>query len=455
MLIRNHIIKQMFAALVLAQLCTVLCFKVAVIGSGIGGALVTHYLSNYNVTITVYEQHAFVGGRVHEEYFGGLMVETGGAAIHSSNKYMLEIIPRLGLTYSNEVEVYSSSRNSIPLGIWDGTFFRIRASSNQIVNGFKLLWRYGLSFLTARRLAISAVNKFVHVYRLLETGVGFSSPRILFETLGLYNLTQTSSSAYFMHNGISDLFINEFADGISRINYGQGSAINAFANLVSLAGAGMVGSLTSVKEGNSEVASRIFKSTDIRVNSTVRRIDKGTTHQYSIYTPTDYEEFDIVVIATPLEQASITFGFALDNIARQFVTTHVTFIDGILSGEYFGMSDIPDTIMTLDNKSIPFRSISIHGDSSSGYSKIYKIFSDQALEKHLLKRLFSLALLDVRRFVYQAYPVLKPMEIWPKFVMHDGLYYINAIESAASCMETQAIAARNVANLILNQVRTQ
>ena len=39
----------------------------------------------------------------------------------------------------------------------------------------------------------------------------------------------------------------------------------------------------------------------------------------------------------------------------------------------------------------------------------------------------------------------------PSFVLHDRLYYINAVEAAASAMEMSVVGARNVANLAYNQ----
>ncbi|HEX6988522.1 MAG TPA: hypothetical protein VF282_03580, partial [Bacillota bacterium] len=41
-----------------------------------------------------------------------------------------------------------------------------------------------------------------------------------------------------------------------------------------------------------------------------------------------------------------------------------------------------------------------------------------------------------------------PVSGWPPFRLGPGLYYVNAMESAVSTMETEAIAARNVANLL-------
>ncbi len=50
--------------------------------------------------------------------------------------------------------------------------------------------------------------------------------------------------------------------------------------------------------------------------------------------------------------------------------------------------------------------------------------------------------------VLRAYPVLRPDRDLPPFRLAAGLYWVNAMEFAASTMETETIAARNVANLV-------
>jgi prenylcysteine oxidase/farnesylcysteine lyase len=44
------------------------------------------------------------------------------------------------------------------------------------------------------------------------------------------------------------------------------------------------------------------------------------------------------------------------------------------------------------------------------------------------------------------------MPTWPYFRLAPGLYYVNAIESVVSTMETEAIAARNVVNLLMRDI---
>jgi len=45
------------------------------------------------------------------------------------------------------------------------------------------------------------------------------------------------------------------------------------------------------------------------------------------------------------------------------------------------------------------------------------------------------------------------MTAWPPFKIDEGLFYINAMESAVSAMETEAVAARNIANLAIDFIK--
>ena len=59
---------------------------------------------------------------------------------------------------------------------------------------------------------------------------------------------------------------------------------------------------------------------------------------------------------------------------------------------------------------------------------------------------------DVTRISWRAYPVLNPTAEWPAFRLQRGLYYINAMESAVSTMETEVVASRNVVQLLAQEM---
>lgn len=76
--------------------------------------------------------------------------------------------------------------------------------------------------------------------------------------------------------------------------------------------------------------------------------------------------------------------------------------------------------------------------------------SSNALILFLLCQLLLSARKQTVRIDWGAYPHFQAPEVFAPFVL-DGrhLYYINAFENAASTMETSAVAAENVARLVL------
>ncbi|HEY6333679.1 MAG TPA: FAD-dependent oxidoreductase, partial [Blastocatellia bacterium] len=267
---------------------------------------------------------------------------------------------------------------------------------------------------------------------------------------------------FFKRHGIGDLFVREFVDGISRNNYGQGSSLHAFANVVSLAGAGFAGgSLFSIEGGNSGLAERLLQQAgvDLRLNTRVRKIRgvEAGGRQYLVVADdgTDWS-FDAVVIAAPLEVAEIEIevpGIEGRLIAdRPFQVTHATFVAGELNRAFFGAhagATLPGTILTVEDPKIWFSSVGRVGFSPAVTVPVYKVFSRETLSDQQLDRMFR-SRYEVERIVWRAYPSLSAAAVWPAFELAPGLYYPNAMESAVSTIETEAVAARNVAGLLMN-----
>jgi len=160
------------------------------------------------------------------------------------------------------------------------------------------------------------------------------------------------------------------------------------------------------------------------------------------------ESFDIVVIATPLEIANIELeGIDIPQLTkRPFQTTHVTVVEGHLSKKYFNMAesdDLPDMIGTTEG--VSFSSIAVKGKAKE--HPVYKIFSRTQLSEEYLTSLF-VERTFTKKFQWQAYPVMIPTDEFPPFRLHSQLYYLNAVENALSAMESEAVAAKNIANLI-------
>jgi prenylcysteine oxidase/farnesylcysteine lyase len=250
---------------------------------------------------------------------------------------------------------------------------------------------------------------------------------------------------------------------VSRANYGQDASLQAFANLVSLAGAGFAGKLFSIRDGNEQLCRGLLRTAAARVRTDtgVRAIVRwpaadGAPPRYAIATAGGgAETFDAVIVATPLEAADIAFeGVEPPEAAhprRAYQVTHATFVAGRLNPAYFGArcaADLPGAILTIEDPAIPFSSIGALGRAADAGLTVYKIFSREPAGERLLSALFA-ERAQTERLAWRAYPVLAPLPLWPPFRLGHGLYYVNAMESAVSTMETEALASRNVVNLLL------
>ena len=80
-------------------------FRVAVVGSGIGGSSAAHFIRKglgAKVDIDVYEQHGEIGGRMAVVEMDGKTFEAGGSVIHESNKYLTQFCELSGRYLPNQ-----------------------------------------------------------------------------------------------------------------------------------------------------------------------------------------------------------------------------------------------------------------------------------------------------------------------------------------------------------------
>ncbi len=445
--------------------------RIAIVGSGIAGSAAAHFAREAlgaSAEIAVFERSRRIGGRVQDAIIDGLHIETGASLIHSSNRYLCDAIDLLGLHRTDGHETESAGGgSSSPFGIWDGRAFRLMASRSDRQTQLRMLVRYGLTLRKVSRLSQVAVGRFLALlYDLQATGRSFTTPEDLFRALGLYGLTQRSSYDFFRSSGVSQRFVREFANGVSRGNYGQDASMNAFVNIASLATAGFAGgSLFSVREGNNQVCRGLLRisGADVRTGYAVRRIEgdpssNSASVRYLVTTEGGCQEaFDAVILATPLEDAGIEFrGIDLPPSARRepvYQTTYRTLVVGKIDPGYFGKrtpAHVPRFVMTMEEPDIPFSSLHVAGRTESG-GTVYSMFSREEPSEQLLSEVFA-ERTRTERMCWRAYPVLEPLSPWPPFRLGSGLYYVNAMESAVSTMETEAMASRNAINLLVRDL---
>ncbi|XP_023279801.1 prenylcysteine oxidase 1 [Seriola lalandi dorsalis] len=449
--------------------------KIAVVGAGIGGTATAYYLRQEfgaGVKIDVFESGT-VGGRLATVKIGEYEYETGGSVIHPLNLHMKHFIEKLGIPARKDV--------SSKMAIFDGKELTFEESDWFILNFLRMLWQYGFNFLRMQMWVESVLDKFMRIYQYQQYGYSFSNVERLLHAMGgdsFLTLMNQTLEETMIGEGFSQIFLNDIVAPITRVNYGQSVRIHGFVGAVSLAGADS--GLWAVDGGNKRVCSGLLyhSKSDLipaRVTSIavkVRPSKTGTTASfyevsYVGESGSAHSLYDIVVIATPLHQgkSDITFsGFSPQipsNYPGRYHQTVSTLVHGLLNMSYLGTTRpasefTVSEVLTTDSKGSVINSLSsldpVH--IPAGYkrppasqTKVWKVFSPQPLSQEQLQNMF-LSWDSVSESQWLAYPAYRPPHRkTPPFILHNRLYYLNAVEWAASAMEMSSISARNVALL--------
>ncbi|XVF58830.1 hypothetical protein PTKIN_Ptkin07bG0097600 [Pterospermum kingtungense] len=444
---------------------------VCVVGSGIGGSSVAHFLRQYfhptpshptPPNIKIFERRSIVGGRMATVSIGGETFEAGASILHPKNYYALNYTKLAGLKVKPPPS--SEDDDSMSFGIWDGkkfVFKTLQVDSKfpfvqkivSFVNSFYLFFHYGFSLLKMNTFVESTVDSFLKYYERPDTRPVFETVDEMLKWAGLYNLTTRTLKDELIDAKLSPLLIEELVTVITRINYGQSVYISGLAGAVSLAGSG--GGLWSIEGGNWQMAAGLINNSDVslHLNEEIEFISYLGEYYEVNSTKGNSYSCEITVVATPLDEVNIQFKPSISIPERKLQHTHATFVRGILNPAYFGLSsvaEIPELVGTLEDPNLPFSSISVLKQHEEK-DVTYKVFSREPMTDALLDSIFS-ARLHTVRINWGAYPHYRAPEVFAPFIL-DGqhLYYVNAFENAASTMETSAVAAENVARLILSR----
>ncbi|XP_031711624.1 prenylcysteine oxidase 1 [Anarrhichthys ocellatus] len=449
--------------------------KIAVVGAGIGGTSAAFYLRQEfgaGVKIDVFEP-GDVGGRLTTVKIGDHEYEMGGAVIHPLNLHMKHFIEKLGIPPRTDVPT--------KMAIFDGKELTFEESDWFIVNFLRMLWRFGFSFIRMHMWVESVLDKFMRIYQYQQYGYSFSSVEKLLHAMGgdafLTMLNQTLEET-MMGEGFSQVFLNDIVAPIARVNYGQSVRINGFVGAVSLAGADP--GLWAVDGGNKRVCSGLLYNSKseliaARVTSISFKVRPSKTGNTASFYEVSYvgesgsahSLYDIVVIATPLHQGKSDIAFSgfsppiPSHYPGRYHQTVSTLVHGMLNVSYLGTTQpasefTVSDILTKDSKDSVINSLGsidpVH--IPQGYkrppasqTKVWKVFSPQPLSQEQLRGMF-LSWDSVSETQWLAYPSYSPPHRnTPPFILHNRLYYLNAVEWAASAMEMSSISARNVALL--------
>ncbi|EGF97645.1 uncharacterized protein MELLADRAFT_79816 [Melampsora larici-populina 98AG31] len=473
-------------------------FRIAIIGAGAAGTSTSFFLSHllqssnqaHQLSTEIFENSTYIGGRSTIIYpFDSELfepIESGASIFVKSNLNLNKAIKQFKLKLKTFDENDGGN-----LGIWDGTEFAFRETGQSWLDTAKMFWRYGRAPYQLNGIKDEMIDRYKAIYESEFITKGpYYNLSAWAEASQLAGLLPLSGSKKLIEEqGINVQAVNELAAVACRVNYGQDiSDIHALGTLVSLAGSdGM-----SVKGGNRQIFEKfaIESGATVHLAHQVTRISKvkplnAVTDERSKYTisyrdannhslTSESGPFDAVIIAAPFHQTGIEFDTAdvSSKIPNQpYVHLHVTFVitnATTPSGKFFGLpaeEEMPKTIYSTMMRNVLgkgqrpiFNSLSYLRNMGPkvgviGDLHIVKLFSEATLSTETLGEIFNLPqnLIWVKRIEWDAYPVLNPIvdvnQLAP-MKLDEGLYYINGFERLMSTMETETLAAWNVADMI-------
>uniref|UniRef100_A0A8C4WYH5 Prenylcysteine oxidase 1 like n=1 Tax=Eptatretus burgeri TaxID=7764 RepID=A0A8C4WYH5_EPTBU len=442
----------------------------AVVGAGIGGSAAAYFARQEfgpDIALDVFEADA-VGGRLATIDVNGKAYEAGGSVIHPLNLHLVEIAKSLGLKQQKISEK--------KFAIFDGTDFVFVESDWYIINILRILWRYGFSYLRMQLWVEDIVDQFMSIYKYQSRGYSFSSNEKLLFGLGqedFLKLLKQPLDEVLLQQGVSRHFINEVVAPVIRTNYGQGTNISAFVGAVALLG--VQSGLWSIEGGNKLMCfgllyaakARLWTARVTSIAFKKRPRKKGSeANVYELIYETgsgqSRDVYDMVFVCTPLHTDHPPISFSgvepfVGHFSGSYQQIFATFVHGTVNASYFNYkTKLPiSVIFTTSTDLVFFNSLGMltpvnisgigHQDPSE--MVVWKVFSPHALTKVELHTLFSLYH-SKQDIDWLATPHYNPsQQKLPPIRLHHGLYYLNGLEWAASCMEMAVVAAKNAVML--------
>jgi len=253
--------------------------------------------------------------------------------------------------------------------------------------------------------------------------------------------------------------------------------------LVSLMAAGST--LWHVQGGNylvpKQLLQRLLQQPDVQfVNGYVKSVgevhridadDQGGNVRLS-YQPNNSElvhsvDYDYVILAFPLHRDNIN-DFVFHSTTNQFnqydyrmQSTYANFLKGKLDCQKYNLTNDECEKLTAifyTNPSLSYRCVAQQQTVNEAAVKkspknVYKIFSPEKLSSTDYAQVFDESSFQlVEEIPWLAYPKYSYPQKLPPIQLDENIFYVNAMEWSASCMEIEVISARNIAMLLTKKL---
>ncbi|KAK7064553.1 Prenylcysteine lyase [Favolaschia claudopus] len=442
--------------------------RIAIIGAGAGGSSAAFWISKakerfgVDVEVDVYEKESYIGGRACSTtvfpYGNSSLppVELGASIFVKVNKNMWRAADEFNLTRLNFRD------DDQGMGVWDGEklLFATTGGWWGWWDNAKALLRYG--FHSPRRtqaLVDTMVNKFQSLYA--PEVPRWQNISHLSSILGWDELVSQTTSEYLLSNGVSNKFISELVEGATRVNYGQNAdELHALEGACSLAATGA----SAVEGGNFRIFENFLKQANVFLNTSVKSVSQTGTNKWALESDRGAEIYTAVILAAPFHstQLQVPSDISSQIPPQPYVHLHVTLLTTTqpsFPAQSFSLppsTKVPGMLLTTfegarnGGKQPEFNSMSYHGLISEG-EWVVKIFSKKRISDKWLSKMFDGQVGWVLRKEWDAYPVLPPSSEFPPTKLAPGFYYVNSFEPFISTMETEALASRNVVDMLLHE----
>ena len=421
--------------------------NLAVVGAGIGGCSAAYFAHKHlpDSNVTVYELENRIGGRTFTFNAEELNIELGAEFFNSSNKIVCGLVDELGLKVKKLEELLN-------IAVWNGSEITFKSSHQMFYNMLKLFTKYKLSLPKLLLSLKEADRKIKRLYEKQEQKPAEFWE--LFESVGLDSWYKMPFDKILAEVGVNQNFIDELITPITRIIYSQNATLGGFAGLSSLLG--IYGeSVYRLKDGNDALPKKLLEASDsnIKLDTKVDRVKKTSEGSFLVTCGGYDSVFDAVIVAAPLEVADIAFeGVETKALeAREYQKIHIKLMKGKINSKFFNLNSsdkLPSVILT-SRAADPITRFSINPSKSD--ETFVTVTSTKPLDDNLLDDLFKNGKTVLDHAWNAAYPVFKPTQKILDTCLDDKLLYLNAIESAASSLESSTLAALNAIKTIKQQ----
>ena len=473
--------------------------SIAIIGAGISGGLFAFELqaqaqSSTSRDVTIFERDTSVGGRIRSVSLPQIVratAEAGSPAFYVEDWCINQAIKKVGL------EIVQPNPLLLPrkTGIWNGSHFWQSSTCAAKAPSWRDILKYGLSPWRWRKVA----------RRVLDNWDSFASTETVnnitreLERHRLQQLVEQPATEYLHGAGISKKYSSDLIDTCTRKRFLQAlPTVHSFAALM----AAQDNPTGPIRGGNSRLVEDLLQESksQLHLDTAVLRIGLGQSHRYRVtYSKrtssedasppsglVKSQEFDKVIIATPLRTANIDLG-DLSNFSTAamipYSDVHVTLLltPAKLSPSFFNLPDstvMTDDVMVTAHASDPIGLYSISESQECWIDDRFCHFVGPLCDQVVCENLYRIVSgtqiedIDIVRMIGGQFrndtPLLEQgiswvhRQPWPSSIpahrpianhlqeleIAPGLFYLGGAEEVISSMEMSCRIAKSVARRV-------